>query len=191
MCKARITRSILILLYLKNNTNLKAIYSDTLYKASNLVFGYFSVNLLNNVRLIPSLRNENRAGKVCWEQISLPSLRITSDGSSLYFSLFCFLRFASVVSSTIRKCICTETLPPQRKEIELEFKWIAREKERERYCRADYGYYRCLLSPVTYTVDDLDGGMKVRERERGWIILRFVPHVFWVRTETKRNVEKS
>lgn len=44
---------------------------------------------------------------------------------------------------------------------------------------------------MTYTVDDLDGGMKVRERERGWIILRFVPHVFWVRTETKRNVEKS
>lgn len=35
-----------------------------------------------------------------------------------------------------------------------------------RYCRADYGYYRCLLSPVTYTVDDLDGGMKVGERER-------------------------
>lgn len=34
-----------------------------------------------------------------------------------------------------------------------------------RYCRADYGYYRCLLSPVTYTVDDLDGGMKVGERE--------------------------
>lgn len=29
------------------------------------------------------------------------------------------------------------------------------------------------------------------ERERGWIILRFVPRVFWVRTETKRNVEKS
>lgn len=65
MCKARITRSILILLYLKNNTNLKAIYSNTLHKASNLVFGYFSVNLLNDVRLIPSLRNENRAGKVC------------------------------------------------------------------------------------------------------------------------------
>lgn len=35
-----------------------------------------------------------------------------------------------------------------------------REKKRRRYCRADYGYYRCLLSPVTYTVDDLDGGME-------------------------------
>lgn len=64
-----------------------------------------------------------------------------------------------------------------------------------RYCRADYGYYRCLLSPVTYTVDDLDGGMKVGERERGrgggWIIFRFAPHVFWVRIETGRETLRN